>query len=240
MKPLIYQGNLKIIPLHCGEALIKKINKCLCSERVCDCGVPQRSPITGFPLNNDHFIWLCMLTSRGALNNITNRICSRLCFILSKKSNIMCELHIMALGDYTLTPCGLFSIPWHPSGKSTAWQSCLSEPSLRGADEAEGGENRLRSSHAESDSHYQLRLFLFLFTATINRTVTGSQGQREWKGGRERERERKGQFSSKRIIYQNKWDECALEPCQSGPPLKALWTDEDLYVFNRKRVSSKG
>lgn len=56
----------------------------------------------------------------------------------------------------------------------------------------------LRSSHVESDSHFQLQLFLFLFTTTISRTVTGSQG----------EKEREKLFSSKRISYLNKWAGC--------------------------------
>lgn len=81
--------------------------------------------------------------------------------------------------------------------------------------------------------------FCFFLPQPLTAQLLAVRDRENGRGG-ERERARKGQFSSKRIIYQNKWDECALEPCQSGPPLKALWTDEDLYVFNRKRVSSKG
>lgn len=131
--------------------------------------------------------------------------CWHLCiiFIQTVQHNVLVTHYgIRRLHSNTLR----VSFPSHdiPLGRVLLWQSCLSEPSLRGADETEGEREgaRLRSSHAESDSHYQLWLFLFLFTTTVNHPVTGSQGRREGKG--EREREKKRQFSSKRIIYQNK------------------------------------
>lgn len=81
-----------------------------------------------------------------------------------------------------------------------------------------------KSSHAESDSHYQLRLFLFHFTASSY-----------WQSGTEGETKR--QFSSNRITHQNMWDECAMES------QRASWTqcgEMKIYAFNRKHGMNKG
>lgn len=79
-----------------------------------------------------------------------------------------------------------------PLGRVLLWQSPSARLSRHSEElmrrRGERGGAQLRSSHAESDSHYQLRLFLFLFTATINHTVTGSQGERETEGENTRRR----------------------------------------------------
>lgn len=127
-------------------------------------------------------------------------------------------------------PCRDILLGRVPLGKA-AWRSRHSQELTR-----QKGREKAQSSHAESDSHYQLRLFLFLSTTTVNHTVTGSQGWREWKG--EGEGEIKGNFHQKELSFKTSEMNVPWSWVTVGL-LKMLWTDEDLYVFNGKRASSK-
>lgn len=129
----------------------------------------------------------------------------------------------MALGDYTLTLCGLLFHP-HASlwGRELPVRA-LTPRSWWGRRETKRHPN-WSPSHAESDSHYQLWLFLFHFTASSY-----------WQPGTEGETKR--QFSSNRITHQNQWDECAVES------QRASWTqcgEMKIYAFNGKHGMTKG
>lgn len=193
----------------------------------------ERSPqhISTSSLKSANNLTLCLCWSAGIVH-----------FHALFYPNIMYRLHIMVLGNYTLTPRGLLFHPltsfWEeqlsfpriyipksqlpkapaapsaPFHQSAAWQSHPSGPSLRGADETER-----RAKMLAWDPHMQsLTLIInygcfcfFLPQPLTTRllAVREGAGEREEKGDGQRE---KGQFSSKRISYPNKWDKCAVEP----------------------------
>lgn len=101
---------------------------------------------------------------------------------------------------------GYFSIHTHPSGV----ESCQSEPSLRGADEAEG---KRKGTPTEAPLTQSLTLIINYgcFCFILPRAVTGSWGQKE---------RRKGNFHQTELPI--KTSEMNVPGTRSGPPGRSV------------------
>lgn len=129
------------------------------------------------------------------------------------------------------------SFPSHdiPLGRVLLWQSCLSEPSLRGADETEGEREGAHTQSLTLIINYGC--FCFFLPQPLTTQLLAVRGGEK---GRESESERrKGNFHQKELSIKTSEMNVPWGRVTAGL-LRALWTDEDLYVFNWKRVSSKG
>lgn len=98
-------------------------------------------------------------------------------------------------------------------GESPAWQSRQSEPWARRGDETKRCEKKTLGCDPHTQSltfiiNYGCFCFILPQPLTTELLAAGDGENGERRGGKA--------ISSKRIIYQNKWDECAAEPSRSG------------------------
>lgn len=142
----------------------------------------------------------------------------------------VCQFHIMALGDYILTPCGLLTILWYLSEKAAAWQHCQAELSFQGAQKTEGERKSIQTKLLKDSLTLIINYVCFCFS--LPQALTTQLLAVKDKRTDEKAIFIKQYYPSKRVRWM----------CNGATEglLKVVWKDQDLYVFNRKRVSSTG
>lgn len=121
-------------------------------------------------------------------------------------------------------------------GESPAWQSRQSEPSGRRGDETKRCEKKTLGCDPHTQSltfiiNYGCFCFILPQPLTTELLAVGDGENGEQRGG-------KAIFIKKNYLSkQVRWMRRRAESQQGL--LRAMWTDEDLFGFNRKRVSSE-